>query len=359
MANHRKIKGFTFIEVLMVFALVSILSLLLMPSIHTMKEKGRQATCIGNQRQLSVAAILYANESLSKLPLNLVSLDNPNYFPEYMKEESVDFSDNVYAQYTMSDFYNNNMYLTQCPEVVGTVTDPNPSYSYGMNVYVSGMRLDLIESASTTIIMTDSNYSAISTNDEVSFRHSDGIAIAAYVDGHVELFREIIAPSKFTPQSDSYEDEDNPAEGDGADPVVTTYPPVVDENGFEILLETIVDDDGADVSVDLTSTDDTDKALSHINFTFGADLPEDLLQQIADSANSTMGYPVQILNPDPQTGLIGIKFDETALGEDGSIETCLFNFYLPQEALGYMTAIEISVTTKAGQSNVTTTISLE
>ena len=55
-------------------------------------------------------------------------------------------------------------------------------------------------------------------------------------------------------------------------------------------------------------------------------MPQDLLQEIADSANSTMGYPVQILNPDPQTGLIGIKFDETALGEDGTIETCLFNF---------------------------------
>ena len=119
MAIQNKIKGFTFIEVLMVFALISILSLLLMPSVHTMKEKGRQATCIGNQRQLAVAAILYANESLSKLPLNLVSLDNPNYFPEYMKEEPVDFADNVYAQYTMADFYNNNMYLTQCPEVGG------------------------------------------------------------------------------------------------------------------------------------------------------------------------------------------------------------------------------------------------
>ena len=146
------------------------------------------------------------------------------------------------------------MSLTQCPEVQGLLTDETPSYSYGMDVYVSGMRLDLIESASTTIIMTDSNYSAISTNDEVSFRHSDGIAIAAYVDGHIEIFRDIIEPSKFTPQSDS---DDGEEEGSG--PVVTTYPPVVDENGFEIVLETIVDDDGADISVDLTSTDETDK----------------------------------------------------------------------------------------------------
>ena len=85
-------------------------------------------------------------------------------------------------------------------------------------------------------------------------------------------------------------------------------------------------------------------------------MPADLLQQIADSASSSMGYPVEILNPDPQTGLIGIKFDETALGEDGAIETCVFNFYLPTEAYSYMTSIE--VTTKAGPHNETTTIEL-
>lgn len=358
----KKNQGFTFIELLMVFALISILSLMVLPALHKMKQKGRETTCIGNQRQLAVAAILYANEAMSKLPVSLVQVIDEGHLLNNEFQMAPSYEPAAYAQFaTMPVFYNNNYALTHCPEVEGSVLDSTPTYSYGINVYVTGMRLENIESAATTVMLTDSHFEGVSSSTEVAFRHGDHAAIAAYVDGHIEIFDDIVPPTKFTPQND--EDEEMPLDDpvteeeqqdDPSGPVVHSYPPVVDPNGFEIILITSSDEDGTSVSIDLGSTDDTDRALSHVSYTFNIELPHEVLQIIADSASSTMGYPVEVVDPDPQTGLRGIKFDETALGEDGVIESCNFTFTIPPD--NYEDMESVSVTTKAGTGIETTTI---
>ena len=211
MVSKMKIKGFTFLELLMVFAVISILTLMLLPALEKMKRKGRQATCIGNQRQLAIAALLYANDSLDQLPVTIAYLATGDYLPPLpsSKQKSNPFVSSAYANSTMSDFYNSDFKLTQCPEVEGSIFDPTPTYSYALNIYITGMRLDLIESAATTVMMADSHFAGVSSTEEVSFRHGDNVAIAAYVDGHIELFQDIIPPSKFTPQKDSDEDFDD------------------------------------------------------------------------------------------------------------------------------------------------------
>lgn len=122
----------------------------------------------------------------------------------------------------MNTFYNNQYDLLKCPEVNGSIFDSPPVHSYGFNVYITGIRVDLIESATTTVMITDSFFQAVSGSPEVAFRHGIGVAIAAYVDGHVEYFKDIIPPSHFTPQKDSDEDftvpPDSPSdEGDEND----------------------------------------------------------------------------------------------------------------------------------------------
>ncbi|MEW6534220.1 MAG: type II secretion system protein [Candidatus Auribacterota bacterium] len=364
----RKSLGFTFIELLFVFSLVSILTLMILPALSKMKEKGRQATCIGNQRQLAVAAILYANEALCKLPLSLVKAVEDGYAVTDCGQANnvLSYGDEAYAQSAMSALYNANYDITRCPEVSGSVLDDVPTFSYGINVYVTGMKLDLIENASTTVMLTDSHYEGVSSSNEVAFRHANHLAIAAFVDGHIELFTGIVPPTQFTPQFDTEEEYtedppvvDPPADDPPADgPVVRSYPPIVDENGFEIIMITSTDpEDGTTISIDLSSTPLTDKALSHVSYTFNIDLPHDVLQLIADSASSTMGYPVVVVDPDPQTGLRGIKFDETALGEDGVIESCNFTFSVPIEHYNNMDSV--SVTTKAGQGIYTTTVDFD
>ncbi|MCP5461829.1 MAG: hypothetical protein H7A34_01425 [bacterium] len=151
--------GFTFLELLIVFSVISILTIMLFPSVHKLKQQSRQATCINNHRQLAIASILYANESMEKLPVDLVKLSTGNYLvpaPQILPEETNFFSSTAYASPTMNTFYNNQYDLLKCPEVEGSIFDSPPVHSYGFNVFITGMRVDLIESATTTVMITDS-----------------------------------------------------------------------------------------------------------------------------------------------------------------------------------------------------------
>ncbi len=55
-------KGFTFIELLVVISIISLLIAMLLPSIEKAKESGRQIACQVNLRQMGVAMESYINE---------------------------------------------------------------------------------------------------------------------------------------------------------------------------------------------------------------------------------------------------------------------------------------------------------
>ncbi len=54
--------GFTLIELLVVVAIISVLAALLFPVFAQAREKARQATCVSNIRQLTMANLLYADD---------------------------------------------------------------------------------------------------------------------------------------------------------------------------------------------------------------------------------------------------------------------------------------------------------
>ena len=57
-----KRRGFTLIELLVVIAIIAILAAILFPLFISAKEKGRQASCLGNMRQLGDGFVLYMSD---------------------------------------------------------------------------------------------------------------------------------------------------------------------------------------------------------------------------------------------------------------------------------------------------------
>ena len=60
--NSAAARAFTLIELLVVIAIIAILAALLLPALARAKEKGRQAACFSNMRQVALAARLYMTD---------------------------------------------------------------------------------------------------------------------------------------------------------------------------------------------------------------------------------------------------------------------------------------------------------
>lgn len=60
-------RGFTLIELLVVIAIIAILMAILLPTLNRAREQGKRAVCLNQQKQLSLASILYADDNDDKL----------------------------------------------------------------------------------------------------------------------------------------------------------------------------------------------------------------------------------------------------------------------------------------------------
>jgi len=77
--------GFTLIEMLVVISIISILAGQLLPSLSTAREKGRQANCINNLKQFSLAIEMYSQD-FKDYPPWLSSL-----YPDYLSHNKTIF----------------------------------------------------------------------------------------------------------------------------------------------------------------------------------------------------------------------------------------------------------------------------
>lgn len=211
-----KKRGFTLIELLMVIAIIAILAGLLLPALSKAREKGRQAVCINNARQLTLAFVMYTQDYDGCFP--------PAYViaPDWSWTDSWDFytvwGDPAATKGGIISSYCPGGKVWQCPSFKDVGSD-RPYTGYAYNATYLGVapfeettlgrksaKIDRIRKPSETVLLVDgaiwnifvtpnqttgTNYLRAPSDPmhaygpNVHFRHN-GFANVAFCDGHVE-----------------------------------------------------------------------------------------------------------------------------------------------------------------------------
>ena len=128
-----KRRGFTLIELLVVIAIIAILAAILFPVFSRARAKARQSSCSSNQKQLTLALLMYADDWDEILPPRYYEA-SPGVFLHW---------DTHYAQP-----YITNTDILTCPST--------KQRSFGYNdTYIQGQFLGAVYSPSETVMLCD------------------------------------------------------------------------------------------------------------------------------------------------------------------------------------------------------------
>ena len=124
---RRPSSGFTLIELLVVIAIIAILASLLLPVLGKAKEQGHRARCKNNQRQHTLALLLYADDHANKFPV----------WPSIGGNWAWDMHTNMVA--TMAAYGPDDPTLYYCPSFVRAQNILN-WWNYGQSIGAPALR---------------------------------------------------------------------------------------------------------------------------------------------------------------------------------------------------------------------------
>ena len=166
-------RGFTLIELLVVIAIIAILAAILFPVFARAREKARQASCLNNVKQLTLATMMYAQDYDERLPGTYIY-----HYTDAGTRTGSAWMPRVYP-YIQSGTSAGRGGVFQCPSYPGpfSLTVPvafvlpaTPPVSYGMNFYLNisydegGLGLAQIQQPSNTILLADSGPGRLSSS---------------------------------------------------------------------------------------------------------------------------------------------------------------------------------------------------
>jgi len=131
--------AFTLIELLVVIAIIAILAAILFPVFAQAREKARQASCLSNVKQITIAHLMYAQDYDEGLIGYYAAQDRKALLYPYIKQGT-------------SNADRSNIDIWRCPSA------PNPTQqaSYGFNVNTNWANLAEFGTVAETVLMSDS-----------------------------------------------------------------------------------------------------------------------------------------------------------------------------------------------------------
>lgn len=118
---HADSNGFTLIELLVVIAIIGILASMLLPALNSAKQKGKATTCLGNLRQIGLAATMYAQDYKdSFFHVGGGSIPNDGQWTLNPRSDVILRPDQQYAYWALgyNEYFGRNKSLFHCPSSV-------------------------------------------------------------------------------------------------------------------------------------------------------------------------------------------------------------------------------------------------
>jgi len=159
-------RGFTILEILVVVVIISLLTLIAIPSIGILQARGQSAKCLSNLRQIGIALQAYLADNNMEMPTLLAGRRSV--------EEVGPVLDDTLSSYT------DNMSIFLCP--ADRTLGKQSGTSYYWNSALNGQRagslnfLQLVDALSRIPILSDKEGWHRFRDNKVNFLYADGHA---------------------------------------------------------------------------------------------------------------------------------------------------------------------------------------